>query len=84
MELEVPNQNVRTPSLISNVKEQNEAEKPKEEKIPEVYIYLFRKNKNKPVPASSITLRELQKSKRHISHSLKEDILQYSQIGKSE
>ncbi len=36
MELEVPNQNVRTPSLISNVKEQNEAEKPKEEKLPQV------------------------------------------------
>ena len=42
MELEVPNQNVRTPSLISNVKEQNEAEKPKEEKQPEVFHYLFR------------------------------------------
>jgi hypothetical protein len=40
---------VRTPSLISNVKEQMEAEKPKEEKQPEVYYYLFRKNKNKQI-----------------------------------
>lgn len=84
MELEVPNQNVRTPSLISNVKEQNEAEKPKEEKQPEVFHYLFRKNKSKPVAISSITLQESQKSKKHISHSLKEDILQYYQIEKSE
>lgn len=84
MELEVPAQNVRTPSLISNVKEQNEAEKPKEEKQPEVHNYLFRKNKNKPAATSSTTLQESQKSKKHILHSLKEDIPQFFQIEKSE
>jgi hypothetical protein len=47
----VPNQPVRTPSLISTVKEPTgEPEKaPKEEKPAEVYSVLFRKKKKNPL-----------------------------------
>lgn len=84
MDIEVPNQAVRTPSLISTVKEPVEADKaPKEEKPVEVTIILFRKKKKSPPLPLSTTQSVSPKNRNNTSASSKEDTHPYSPPGRS-